>query len=375
MIFNNLPVTFPWYDKIEKQNRSKVGADGVCDYKLHTPYNAILPFQFRRLRNLFGPETWEIYNANTNQVVADLMPSLIKIQAASLGNYDYFFYDGSLLTTTEGVLDLDRQMFYYSKITMQNGQQFFSELFFVPEISINVLGTESTQFLKLTFYNDADLPPLHFNGTFKQIVYLETHVHASEPEVEEESTPDGYDNQIPTFQKVVIKFRMAVLVPDFLKIALSTLPLYDHVFILTEGSKYEGEVFRLSTSASIEEDGLLSVVDVLFEEDVAMIKKNCPENLPIYFPPIGGEPELFYVREIGDFLEVSGNTWPDTVNFLYASATSTGTYEKIPVALQFNKVNDASAKVPIAYGTGKNFFYLSMGSFAGGVISNTVPKT
>lgn len=381
-LFNDVPVAFPWYDKIEKQNRYKLHADGVCDYKLNSPYDAMLPFQFRREMSTFIPLKWEILNINTDEVIADISPSLGLIRAKSRNTYDYFYYAGEALTTTGGALSLDPGMFYYSRLTMYNGQQFFSEMFFVPEILFSVSGSESTNLLKFEWWNDNDLPPIFYNDKvlgvpiFKNIVYLDTFIHVSEPEITEDTTEDGMGNEIPTFQRAMIRYRVTDLVPDFLKVAIVLMQIHDHVVLTTPGNIYSGEIERIETTSGAEANGFLSNIDIIFEEDVAIIKKACNDNMPLPVYVIPDEPVLYSVLIVGSVARVNALIVSEMWGVLYGSTTMGGVYVPVSGPLQQSELLAGTATVPGSNVLAYNFFKLSAENFnTSGFFSNTVPKT
>src|SRR6266567_3702353 len=101
LIFNELPIVFPWYDKLEKQLRHKENVEKACDYKLITPENGLLPFQFRRdAATPAVPVLWEIVEANSATVIANVSKSLPDpigeglLRMHTKGGWDYFTYNG-----------------------------------------------------------------------------------------------------------------------------------------------------------------------------------------------------------------------------------------------------------------------------------------
>ena len=71
MLFNELPIAFPWYEKLEQQNRYRENVEPVCDYKLVSPRDALLPFQFWKAPAGLVPNLWEVFEVNTQTKVAD----------------------------------------------------------------------------------------------------------------------------------------------------------------------------------------------------------------------------------------------------------------------------------------------------------------
>lgn len=274
LIFEELPTAFPWYDKLEKQTRYKDHGDGVCDYKLIAPKNSLLPFQFRKISTKKIPVVWKIFEINTNIEVAEITAFLSQLKYKTLGDYDYFYYDGSTL----GALDLGFG-FYYSRLELSDGSFLYSEMFTVPEIPFS--NSAATKYLKLVWYNSADLDPFYFNDQtggipyFQNVVYLDSFVNASEPQITEDGTKDGNDEVIPTFQKASIQYQITAMVPDYLKVALVLMQLHDKIILTEPGGIREGEIKKVSTNSSVESGGFLSVVDILFFQDLLIINRGC----------------------------------------------------------------------------------------------------
>lgn len=286
-IFNALPVAFPWYDKLEKQNRYRENALPVCDYKLITPRDALLPFQFYKTSNLQRPSAWTIRNVNTKVTVATLTPSLSQIVGKTVRGQDYFYYVPTVaLTTTGGTLSLATG-FYESLLTFPNGYIAYSEMFYVPPASFALAGQGTTKYIRLEWYNAAgDIPPIFYANTpvFKNIVFLDTFITASEPEIEQDGTKDGNDETIPTFQKALIRYRITDMLPDFLKLAIVLMEMHDTVNITTPGGLYSGNIEKMETNTAPDDTGALAVVDILFQHDVAMVKKGCNNNMALTTP-------------------------------------------------------------------------------------------
>lgn len=278
MLFNELPTAFPWFDRIEKQTRYKQHAD-VCDFRLITPRNTMLPFEFRRATIKKKPLTWKIYEVNTNTMVVDLATQITKVHYRTIGAYDYFTFNGETLG-----LNLPYG-FYYSKITFGTGiDSYYSEVFCIPEddfldTAVNI------KYLKLTWWNSKDMDPFFYSDIvsgapfFKNVIYLNSFIHASEPEIVEEGTRDGNDEVIPTFQKMSVSYKVSDVVPDFLKNALVAIQLHDNIFLTDSGGFRSGQIKNVTSSTSLEANGIFSTVEISFRQDLVIINKNCNEPI------------------------------------------------------------------------------------------------
>lgn len=281
MIYKELPISFPWYDNIQQQNRYNENVEPFCDYKLITPRDALLPFQFYKT-DVSGalPTAWKIYNINTGIEVADLATDIATLHRIVLEGREYFTYYGQALTS----LNLATG-YYHSRMSWADGSFKYSEMFHVPEKSFLLAGDGNVDYLKLVWYNMNDLNPIYYNNygvdmlpKFKQVVYLNTFVTASEPEILEDGERDGTDELVPTFQKGIIAYRITDLVPDFLKKALVLMQMHDYAGLTTKRSVRTGKMDTLKVNSALDASGALSIVDIIFHEAI-LLKKGCGENM------------------------------------------------------------------------------------------------
>lgn len=307
LIFNEFTVAFPWYDKLEKQYRYKENAEKICDYKLISPSNSLLPFQFRRVAQLGNPPvSWVIKEINSNTTVKDLSINLPDISGASqlrirtVEGYDYFLFNGNgtLKVDDENFYDIPLDYgFYYSVITFQDGTKQYSEMFHVPDPSFKIAGpgsepTEQLQiddiskmkYLRFIWNNNCDLKPVYYQEMqddapyWRQCIYLDSFITNSEPEITTDGPKDGQDEQIPTFQKVVVKYRITDMVPDYLKVALFLMQMHDNVNLTEAKGVRRGDLKSFTVNSSVEFNGALSQVDILFQQDLLQVKAGCCEN-------------------------------------------------------------------------------------------------
>lgn len=284
-IFNELATAFPWHDNILKQNRYRENvADKYQDWGQITPRDALNPFQFYKTTGAATVTAWTILDLNGSVLWTMAGGSLSLIRTTTKEGRLYFYYGGAALTTTTGALNMPAGV-YYSKITLSDGKFFYSELFQVPACTFSIGDITGMQFLKLEYYNDTDLRPIFYNDItgglpyFRNIVYLDTFVHASEPEIEEDGIKDGADETVPTFQKALLRYRITELVPDYLKTALVIMQMHDHVILTTPQGLRTGEIEKLTTETAPEFNGAFGTVDILWEEALVMIKKGCGDNM------------------------------------------------------------------------------------------------
>lgn len=160
---------------------------------------------------------------------------------------------------------------FYMRFDFANGKKLFSEHF-----NIKAFSSEARSgFLKIDFSNSFDIQPVLYREGFRQNVFLSTFVDRMLPELEQEMQKDGENNEVPIFQKLVQRLQASDLVPDFLKVALLTVPMHDSVKIDCE--RYTGEINRMQITATPEEMTGLNDVSLRFEIDTS-VKTNCEEN-------------------------------------------------------------------------------------------------
>jgi len=299
MLFTELPIAFPWYPKIEQQNRYNENVEPVCDYKLISPRDAMLPFQFYKPIAALVPTLWEIFDVNSNVQVVNISNSIPDLVMRRLESKEYYYYDGrQLVGPGNNPISLPPG-YFYSRLVFPNGEMYFSEMFHVPtDGAFNIADDDYIGFIRLEWWNDGDLRPIFYNHiepgqtkpVFRNVAYLDTFITASEPEIVEDGTRDGEDELIPTFQKAIIPYRITLATSDFLKKALMVMQLHEHVLITTKFGVRSGEVRKLTVQSALEASGGLSIVDILFQQDVAMVKKNCSDNMnsdcPVFTPTL-----------------------------------------------------------------------------------------
>lgn len=118
---------FRWADNIEKRNRLRLECFDemqACQYKLLTPMDRLLPFQFTRPFSVLGITSWEVYNLDGTVAATYGSTDRALLTIGSGETFDTITYNGDALTQS-----LD-QGFYYSKI-VTDGHAYYSEDFYV----------------------------------------------------------------------------------------------------------------------------------------------------------------------------------------------------------------------------------------------------
>lgn len=266
-IFKELPIVFPFYELKGNQDQYRENVEGLNQYNLISPNNALLPFQIEMPANKPNPTSWRIIRMADGAVI-DITASLNKIKVYEFAGKKQAVYFGDALPISLNCGN------YYSDIIFPDGTRYWSEVFYIPENAFQV--GAPCEFVKVDFWNEKDIAPVLYRDNFVQTIYLNTFVHSFVPEIEEEQEKDGFNNEIPVFQKMLLRYKMVEVVPDFVKIALISLQMHDHVIITINGSR-TGEIDRVQVTAQPHEGGGLNDVDIVFEDDI-LYKTNCGTN-------------------------------------------------------------------------------------------------
>ena len=270
-IFKQLPIAFPFYEEVKAQEIYKENANEDLFYKLITPLDRLLPFQIELPLNKQKPIKWEIIRVQGNGGY-DITPSLEKIKIFTFPTKKQaVYYGGSLIKKFkfDNVQTLDMICgYYYTKLTFADGSYYASEIFYAKQ--------DLSDCIKIDFWCNQDMHPIIFREGFKQFLYLPTFVHTATPEIEEDVLKDGYNNEIPVYQKLMLKYRFVDIVPDFLKTALVSLQMQDFVYLWISETR-QGYVDRVWVNVTVDDTGATNEVEVVFEDDI-ILKTNCNNN-------------------------------------------------------------------------------------------------
>lgn len=274
-----LPTFFPFYSDIDEQEHRRENAKTVCGRPAITYPNMLLPFQFVKETDSPIAEI-KLYKPCDQTNYIDLFnPTVLGlIKCAQTENGFYVYYNGEPLSFQDyasNILPLNMGITdYYVYIRFADGQEVFSEVFRVYP--------ENYKLLKITVWNDTDIFPIKYQDIgFKQAIYLDTYLHRSESEIEEENERDGNGEAIPTFQKIIVDNVAEVLAQDGLKNSLVAIEMHDHVEV-KDGDFPSFIAQDVETSSSPDDTGALSVVEMKFQR-LTMVKTACNNNIETEF--------------------------------------------------------------------------------------------
>lgn len=269
MIYRELPTAFIWYDNIKKQSFRQENLDFACYYGLVAPKNALLPFQLKK-ESLSKPTNWIIVS-RCGGIDIDISSNVSLLKAVEVSDGIYVTYNGeniSFNVTTGNKVPLNLSPGeWYSILTFEDGQVYYSDLFKVVD--------DVSKYVKLEFYDGSDLSPIKYLDTdFKQVIFLDSVLSSSEPEIEEEGENDENGLFEATFQRLSVNHTLEVYVPDFLKIALTSLQMHSNILLTSPSQAREGIITRvIVSSASDPNVGYSTVTMQLVETN--LIKNSC----------------------------------------------------------------------------------------------------
>ena len=272
-LIKELATVLPFYTDIRNQNRFKENVKKKCPFQLLSPKNAFLPFIIQIPQGSPKPKTFKLISLNGNET--DLSNNIDILKAIDFEDFAYCYYKGETLVfkheTIEQELNLTGS--FYIELNIDD-VIYFSEVFVMKE---EIKNSEfPNDFIKIEFWDSKDIEPIRYRDGFKQEIYLDTFIHTSDPEIEEETENDGNNNPNTTFSKLLIKQKIEVLVPDFLKIALMTLPMHDEVKVFDQ-NKREGKIDRTKVTPTTVANGAFATLEIVFETDI-LTKTLCDEN-------------------------------------------------------------------------------------------------
>lgn len=332
MLFQELPTPFPIHDAIEKQARFDVNTDEPCGSSLISPSDAILPFQLRKTKTSERPAKMEILKASDNSLVIDISEAITAMVTVSRAGFDYITHLGQRLYDFSAAAWMDlKPGEYYVRLIFPDASMYYSEAFTVPQRRFYIGVPGSCPYLKLEWSNPSDISPLYYASVqgdrLVNVLYLDSNIKNSEPEIEIEGTQNGDNVLIPNFQKVTVKYRIADFVPDFVKLALSVMPIHENIVLTTEGGKRSGKILNVSVESTPEDaGGYFSDVAIVFEEAL-VIRRGCNDVMltdPCPQLPAPGVIAL-NVMEAPNFsgLQITATLPAGTYADIYTSRTAT----------------------------------------------------
>lgn len=313
MLFNNLPLSLPWYSRIFLQDRFRNHVSKDVVFAQLAPFDGLLPFQFNKISTSELPAHWKIKcvgDATLEDYLGghedDVAMDISTLIATNLqwGSFvedstvkDWFMFKNSGNVTginTISPFGLEPGL-YYMEMKFPDSVNtdgialdtfdglYVSEIFRVPEekFTWNNASNEC-KFVALKWYHNSPIKPnivYPGDGSFFNLLYMDSFIAASEPEVEIEGEKDGNNELIPTSQKASIKYTFSALVPDFVKVALYAMEIHDFKELTTEYGFRKGELKNMAVSHEETSDQAYSVVILSFEQMALLTTTSCAGTL------------------------------------------------------------------------------------------------
>lgn len=303
MIFDELPLPFPWYNDRRKQNRWRENCKYLYPYELIMPQERMLSFQFKFLTPPGDPVTvtrWYLYEGCLNgpsetsgeflftepgDIIltedgepifseSGLAVPLIPLPAPDVAalleiindteGYTHIIYKGGDFTNPLNCL------FYESMIQLSNGLMFWSEVF---KVATKKYGRYP--YMYLTWNNPCDYNGIIYHTGYTNQLYLPSFIANNAEELVEEVTQDGAGNEILEFQKIIYKYKFSEAVPDFLKTALVFMVLHKHKTFSDEKALRTFDINRMRIITQSIGSGAYSFVDITIERDQVLLATAC----------------------------------------------------------------------------------------------------
>lgn len=146
--------------------------------------------------------------------------------------------------------------------------------------------------------NTCDILGGRFSQGFEQRIWLEGDISNPQYVSITEASEDGDSNEIRTYTKVLKKYRLRIMMPEFFQDGLHVLFMFDNVRLVLPDGRNEA-IYNIETAGTPEwtENGCIGITEVFFyTESYNYSKNSCCENLDI------GCLEVEY--NVIDFIEV-----------------------------------------------------------------------
>ena len=259
MIPNNNFSILPWYQSIEEQNSRRWWVYGRV-YPLYTPAG-------------FMP-TWQVYTEQSNYllylaVINENTGAVVKtIYPADLATYGITreYFGTMMILSYPAIIPILNSMEngrYYIRMYMDE-HDFVSDIFTVVN--------DIQPYLKLEWWDDQDFVMdagiIAYDGTFKNVLYLDSDIAKPEYVFEEEGeTRDGYFYPVKMISEK--RYRFNFLAPEYLLDVLRFVRMADHIQITKNGQVYSLDTFLITPEW--EANGDVAVVSAEF--DTATVAK------------------------------------------------------------------------------------------------------
>lgn len=280
MIYEELKTPLRIYNQLHKQDRYIKNYNDVFFYKLITPRDTPLPFQFRvPVASGGGFEVSQFLIRNVDGTTAFTLPTDVINNLRTINNVDYVIYKPEPITVDGSILNMPSG-FYYVELVV-NGYNYVSEVFYVPCNPFSWNDTDIA-YTRLDWDNGGcDLGPILYKTGYKNTIFLDTSIMQETPEIQEEGFEDGINNFTPTLQKYIDNLVIDELMPFFLADALVLASMHRRVDITLPFNTYSSRLRNLKSTIAPQEDGRSYLLTLRFQQESKYVNANCCTNIPV----------------------------------------------------------------------------------------------
>jgi hypothetical protein len=281
MIHNELKTPFPFYDNISKQYRFREECESTCKYKLITPNNTVLPFQFKKNHTIVDSIlSFEVMNLDDSRAYA-FSNNINLLSLINLGGFDYITFKGEALNFAYnngqvGSVDMCKG-FYYIKITTMTGS-YFSEVFYVDGNNWNDPDFVNP-YMILEWKDTSDVANIYYQDGYVNRLYIDEKLEKNESEIEEEGLENDFGDFIPTFQKFIKNYRFMDFIPEYIIDSLIVAGMHNYIHLTLKKNLYSGEIKRLNVLPKWQGRNCFASCEVKFQQQENIYKDGCSNNL------------------------------------------------------------------------------------------------
>ncbi|AVR43782.1 hypothetical protein C7S20_00010 [Christiangramia fulva] len=177
-----------------------------------------------------------------------------------------------------GYIDAD----YYVAVETDYGY-YYSEPFCVKNPDTDLIGITWAS-------SKGKVGDMVYPENFRHFVNIEANILPGEYQIEEDTSENGFGEEIPDLQVLRQPYTFSFMAPNFLAQAFSALRLHDKIQILNRPKGDYDEAFdenikNVQVTITSEEDGCFSLVEVSYQEETIITTACEDEILPANNPP------------------------------------------------------------------------------------------
>lgn len=274
-----LPQPFRIYEKVEFQNRFKLGASTKL-FRLYCPSNRLLPFQIKTSASEGAITSINLISVDSgaSTPVFGLLPNG-QLRSYTVGSSKYFVHYGS--SNLSATFD---QGEYYLEIS--NGSStWYSEVMTMKDFSYDITG-DSCVLTRIEFWSTCDVDEIFYRGIllghpqYKNLVYLDVEPGKPNYLYVEEGEEDGNKVFISDLKSLEKEYFLQTPMPEFLTDALSLLPMHvgkkGNIEVLTSRG-YLSRVDKVRVEPDWQqEDGAWAMTDLFLITETVLSVNCCP---------------------------------------------------------------------------------------------------